>query len=240
MYTCMPCNDHQLIKILRFLQIMSTAASRSSSGVVASIESNRERLLNLIDLQVLKPELSGRPVLQPFLHTIKATSGSNEKDVEKLLQFICDPGQPQAAGDALIEALEAEEDHPGHQDAFKIIKESMNKSATSETDFNYEKNMTDVLMDCMTDFEQKLDFNSLMPQFLQRGLLTMDQFTSLLQSFVSPKEKASSLIKITSTRGVKGITDLISALENTSNESHTSVAIQIKDKGTILCLISHS
>lgn len=108
-----------------------------SSDIVASIKTNREQLLNLINLKILQPELEGRPLLQPFLLTNGAASeGTN--DVQRLLQYVWDH---QPAGEALLEALRAEDTHPGHQEAYRVIKESMEtntltNSTTSSEDIS--------------------------------------------------------------------------------------------------------
>ena len=203
------------------------------ADLAAIIEANRERLLNLIDLGSLKPALSGRTVLSPFLQSVQ-TSYTSKADTAKLLDFVCSHGVQ--AVDALTGALKTEQTHPGHKEALKIILQSSVTDETTEelSAIADDDPLTEVaataLQDCSAVIEDKMDFNALMPLFLQKGLIGRDTFFTLQGPYVPTSQKWQELITPLAKRGLQGINELMDMLQKIPSESHTVIVKELKSK----------
>ena len=211
-------------------RLYSTVALMDQQQLVSvgAIESNRERLLNLIDLKALKPELQGRPVLAPFLKSTWTSASSTEREeVNRLVVFVTSSGHLQAVN-ALTGALQAEKTHPGHEEAFKLLVESSMALASSADAISGD--VSEVLKECIPSIEEKLDFNALSPIFLQRGIITQDVFMSWQGTYISPSEKAESLVKSFESLGIKGLVDFSISLQAVPNDQHQSVVAEIAEK----------
>ncbi len=200
----------------------------------SAVEGNRERLLNLIDLNSLKPSLSGRTVLSPFLQSVQ-TSHTPKADTAKLLDFVCSHGVQ--AVDALTGALKTEQTHPGHKEALKIILQSSSADETAEEELSSASTIADIeaiataLKECSAVIEDNMNFNALMPLFLQKGLINRDTFLSLQGPYISSTEKWQQLIALLAKRGLEGIDELVDMLQTISSESHAVIIKELKSKG---------
>ena len=194
---------------------------------VDAVERCKERLINLIDLQSLKPTLEGRPVLSPFLQTIKTSStrGGEKGDVRKLLDFVCDSGHIQAVS-ALTSALKAETTHPGHAEAYEILLQAAAEPTVPSALSEY---VASTFHKCLPLIIEKLDFNAVIPLLLHRGLITQDAYSSIQAPYVSTTEKAEALLNSFAKAGIKGVVDFISALQATPSKEHETIAEHIKD-----------
>ncbi len=205
---------------------------------ISSLKGNCSRLVNLIDLQTLIPELQRRPVLIPFLQNIKTGTSSNTDDVGRLLDFICDSGQSQAVS-ALIGALKAETTHPGHEEAYKLLlSQTTTDSDTQSISSRGSSSLcSDVLWKCIVEIEKNLDFASLIPLLLQRGLITQNTFTSMQAAYITRSENAQSIVKAIIPLGVQGVIDFISVLQTIPSESHELLIDTLKTKSQLKYLI---
>ena len=218
-------NDiHSCLNVLSFLLKMEVS--------ISAVKNSTSRLVNLIDLQILRSELQGRPVLSPFLQGIK-TSSSNGS-ARELLEFICNSGQRQAVN-ALVGALKAEQTHPGHKEAYQLLVQVASEANTMNTTCTF---CSDVLQSCICEIE-KLDFSILMPLLLQRGLITQDIFTSMQATYVTPTQNAQSIIKAIVPLGVKGIVNFIAVLQTVPSKSNEELVEVLKTKSRLQLLINY-